>query len=289
MSEAEIGVIGGSGLHAIAHESRSEEVVLSTPWGPPSGALRVGTVAGRRVAFLARHGEGHVLLPSEINYRANVWAMRMLGVTRIVSASAVGSLREEMRPRDFVVVDQFVDRTTRRASTYFGDGLVAHVSMAHPTCAELRGLAELAGREAGLVVHGRGTYVCIEGPQFGTLAESRLYRSWGGHVVGMTNATEARLAREAEICYASLAMVTDYDCWNEAEEHVSVEMLLGHLRSNAEAALRTLALLLGRIPAERTCPCARALDTALITDPARVPSATRDRLELLLAGRLARP
>jgi 5'-methylthioadenosine phosphorylase len=279
---AEIGIVGGSGLYQLAHGGGHEDVVLETPWGPPSGPYRIATLAGRPVAFLARHGEGHRLLPSEINFRANAWGFKRLGVERVLSASAVGSLREELAPRHFVVVDQFIDRTVRRAGTFFGEGLVAHVGLADPTCREVRPLALEAAAEAGVVAHPRGTYVCIEGPQFSTRAESHLYRSWGADVIGMTNMTEARLFREAEICYATLAMVTDYDCWRDGEETVNVEMLLGHLRANAEAAGRVLAALVRRLPATRGCGCGSALASALITDPKSVPPATRERLALLV-------
>jgi 5'-methylthioadenosine phosphorylase len=277
-ARADIGIIGGSGLQALAAQANLEEVALDTPFGAPSGSYRLGEVSGRRVAFLCRHGEGHRLSPSEINYRANVWGLKALGVRRVVSASAVGSLKLELRPRDFVVVDQFIDRTKSRPCTFFGGGLVAHAGFADPLCPQLRSLALEAAGPAGVTAHDGGTYVCMEGPQFSTRAESNLYRSWGADVIGMTNLTEAKLAREAELCYVTLAMVTDYDCWHDEEEAVSVEALLGHLRANAESANRLAAELVGRIPEARDCACGEALRTALITRPEAVPEETRSRL-----------
>lgn len=283
---ADIGIIGGSGLYSLAGQEPLDEIVLDTPWGPPSGPYRLGMVGDRRVAFLARHGEGHRLLPTEVNARANIWGFRQLGVTRLLSASAVGSLDERLAPRHFVVVDQFIDRTRQRPSTFFGDGVVAHVSLAEPTCPELRPLAVRAARGAGVTVHDGGTYLCMEGPQFSTRAESLLYRSWGADVIGMTNAPEARLAREAEVCYLPLAMVTDYDCWHDEEEDVTVEVLLAILSENAEAAARALAALVRSIPDGRACACGDALASALITAPEAIPPETRTRLGLLLDGRL---
>ena len=283
MESVEIGVVGGSGLYSLASQSDSREVMLDTPWGAPSAPYRIGTVSGRRVAFLARHGVGHRLAPGEINYRANVWGFKMLGVTRLLSASAVGSLKEGLAPRHFVLVDQFIDRTRGRASSFFGGGLVAHVGLADPTCPQLRGVAAGAGRDAGAVVQERGTYLCMEGPQFSTRAESALHRSWGADVVGMTNATEAKLAREAEICYACVAMVTDYDCWKEGEEDVTVDALLAVLHDNAAQATALVARLIERLPEERTCRCGSALATALVTDPKVVTSEARERLSLLIS------
>jgi 5'-methylthioadenosine phosphorylase len=281
---ADVGVIGGSGLARLAGQHELTELTVETPFGDPSGPVQLGPVAGRRVAFLARHGVGHRLLPSEVNYRANIWALKTLGVERVVSLSACGSLKGRLEPRHFVLVDQFVDRTRGRSDTFFGDGLVAHVSMAEPTCADLRSIASSAAVDAGVTAHVGGTYLCMEGPQFGTRAESLLYRAWGADVVGMTNATEAKLAREAELCYVSVAMVTDYDCWKD-DEHVTVDALLATLRANAEAGERLLVALLARLPAERPCSCGHALDAALITDPRAVPKATRERLALLLGPR----
>lgn len=282
MEPVGVGVIGGSGLQALASQSDARDVHLETPWGAPSGPYRVGMVSGRRVAFLARHGAGHRLSPSEINYRANIWGFKMLGVSRLLSASAVGSLREDFAPRHFVLVDQFIDRTRERASTFFGAGLVAHVSLADPTCPQVPPLAAEAGRAVGATVHEHGAYVCMEGPQFSTRAESNLYRSWGADVIGMTNATEARLAREAEICYASIAMVTDYDCWKEDEAHVNVDILLSVLRDNAARVTALMARLVEILPEARDCACGQALATALVTDPKAIPADTRRRLDLLV-------
>lgn len=279
---ADIGVVGGSGLYALASQGDLREVALDTPFGAPSGPYAVGLVRGRRVAFLARHGAGHRLLPQEVPFRANAWGFRQLGVKRLISASAVGSLKQEMAPRHFVVVDQFIDRSWGRESTFFGGGVVAHVAMAHPACVELAPLAAGAARRAGATVHERGTYVCIQGPQFSTRAESLLHRSWGADVVGMTNATEARLCREAGICYCPIAMVTDYDCWKEDEEGVSVEALLAILRDNARAATETVGEMIAAMPAERSCACGDALSSALITDRAAIPPARAEALRLLL-------
>ena len=260
----------------------AETVSVETPFGPPSDAYRIGTLAGVRVAFLARHGQGHRLLPSEINFRANVYGFKSLGVERIISVSAVGSLKEEIAPLDIVVPDQFVDRTRGRISTFFGEGLAAHIAFADPVCPDLsRGLAEGAAG-AGAKVHRGGTYLCMEGPAFSTRAESHLYRSWGASVIGMTNLQEAKLAREAEICYATLAMVTDYDCWREGEEAVTVEAVVARLRQNARTAQETIAATLPSIPAGRPCACATALGNAIISDPGGIPAATRRRLDLLV-------
>lgn len=284
MSEtaADIGIIGGSGLYALAAQDGLQEVEIETPFGAPSAAYRIGEVAGRKVAFLSRHGDGHRLSPSDINYRANIWGMKALGVERIVSASAVGSLRLELEPRHFVIADQFIDRTKARPCTFFGDGLVAHVGFADPLCPQLRGLALEAAQEVDVTAHDGGTYVCMEGPQFSTRAESHLYRSWGASVIGMTNLTEAKLAREAELCYVTLAMVTDYDCWHEEEEAVTVEALLGHLKANAESANRLAAALVAAIPSERACSCGSALASALITQRDATPATTRRKLGLLV-------
>ena len=280
MAEApvRIGVIGGSGLYDMADLTDREEVVVSTPFGEPSAPFVIGSLAGRRVAFLARHGIGHRILPSELNFRANVYAFKTLGVERIVSASAVGSLREEYAPLDIVVPDQFLDRTRGRISTFFGDGIVAHIPFAHPVCAALAGIAGDAAGAAGARTHRGGTYVCMEGPQFSTLAESRLYRSWGMDIIGMTNLQEAKLAREAEICYATLALVTDYDCWHPDHDHVTVEMIVQNLLHNAETAQKVVKALVERLPAARTCGCATALESAIITRPDAVPPETRRRL-----------
>jgi 5'-methylthioadenosine phosphorylase len=276
MGEIEIGVIGGSGLYRMEGLTVREERRLETPFGEPSDVFVLGELEGRRVGFLSRHGRGHRLLPTEINYRANVYGMKLLGVERIVSVSAVGSMKEAYRPTDIVVPDQFFDRTRHRADTFFGRGLVAHVALADPVCAEMVAVAEEAGRAAGATVHRGGTYVCMEGPQFSTRAESLVYRSWGVDVIGMTNLQEARLAREAEICFATLAMVTDYDCWHEEEDSVHTAAILEVLRQNVATAQRVVAEIVRRLP-ERSAdhPCANALSGALVTDPTRIPEETR--------------
>jgi 5'-methylthioadenosine phosphorylase len=281
MSDIRLGVIGGSGLYGMEELEVLEERRLETPFGEPSDAFVIGQLYGHQVAFLARHGRGHRLMPTELNFRANIFGMKLLGVEQIVSVSAVGSMKLAYPPGDVVVPDQFFDRTRHRPDTFFGDGLVAHVSLADPVCGALAGeLAECGGR-AGATIHEGGTYLCMEGPQFSTRAESEIYRGWGVDVIGMTNLQEAKLAREAEICYATLAMVTDYDCWHQEEEAVSVETVLAVLRTNAALAQEILKQLLSRRGSAgggRTCPCASALATALITDPAAVPAATLDKL-----------
>ena len=262
---------------------RSNEVHLETPFGAPSGPFVVGQLGARRLVFLARHGQGHRLSPSEINYRANVWGMKKLGVEWLVSVSAVGSLREHIRPGDLVVIDQCIDRTHRRASTFFTDGAVGHVSMADPVCAHLAGhLAEGARRVAPNIVHQGGTYVCIEGPQFSSRAESHLYRSWNADVIGMTNMPEAKLAREACLCYATLALSTDYDCWHVSEEPVTVEMVLSVMKKNIAAAQATVRELAAHVPLERTCACRHALQGAVMTDERHVPAEVKAKLELIL-------
>jgi 5'-methylthioadenosine phosphorylase len=273
-----IGIIGGSGLYDMAELTDREERVVRTPFGDPSDAFVVATLRGRRVAFLARHGRGHRLLPSELNFRANIYAMKVLGAQWILSASAVGSLREDYRPLDLVVPDQFVDRTRGRISTFFGDGLVGHVAFAHPFCRPLSAvMGESAGR-AGATVHRGGTYVCMEGPQFSTIAESNAYRASGFDIIGMTNLQEAKLAREAEICYTTLALVTDYDCWHPDHDSVTVEMIIANLTKNATMAQQVIANAVERLPIARDCECATALATAIITRPDAVPAATRERL-----------
>jgi 5'-methylthioadenosine phosphorylase len=265
-----IGIIGGSGLYSMPGFAAAAERTIDTPWGAPSDAYVVGKLAGREVAFLARHGRGHRLSPSELNFRANIYGMKTLGVERILSLSAVGSLKEEHKPLDFVIPDQFVDRTRGRASTFFGEGLVAHISFAHPICEQLAGVAYAAGREVGVSVKEGGTYLCMEGPAFSTLAESKLYRSWGMDVIGMTNLTEAKLAREAELCYTTIAMVTDYDCWHPDHDHVTVEQVIRVLFENANRAralIKRVVPKLGpvRTPSPLGIEC--TLDTALITAP----------------------
>ncbi len=271
----EIGIIGGSGLYDMAGLTDREQVAVSTPFGEPSGPYVLATLRGRRVAFLARHGVGHRLMPSELNFRANIYGFKTLGVERILSASAVGSLREEYPPQHIVIPDQFFDRTKGRVSTFFGRGLVAHVGFAHPVCDDLSGVAYESARSVGAPAHRGGTYLCMEGPQFSTLAESRLYRSWGMDVIGMTNLQEAKLAREAEICYATLALVTDYDCWHPEHDSVTVEMIVATLLQNAKTAQAIIAETVGRLPSGRTCACGRALATAIITSPGGIPEQTK--------------
>ena len=278
MSTATIGIIGGSGLYDMAELTDREERTLQTPFGDPSGPYILGTLRGRRVAFLARHGIGHRILPSELNFRANIYGFKLLGVERIVSASAVGSLKEEYRPLDIVVPDQFFDRTKGRISTFFGRGLVAHVAFAHPVCSDLAKVAAESVEAVGAKVHRGGTYVNMEGPQFSTLAESKLYRSWGMDVIGMTNLQEAKLAREAEICYATLALVTDYDCWHPDHDSVTVDLIIANLTQNAVTAQKTIAEAVARLSGARTCACKDALATAIITRPEHVPERTKKDL-----------
>ncbi len=273
-----IGVIGGSGLYDMAGLTDLEEVSVETPFGEPSAPYVTGTLRGRRVAFLARHGPGHRLLPSELNFRANIFGFKTLGVEWILSASAVGSLQERYPPLDIVIPDQFFDRTKDRISTFFGRGLAAHVAFAHPICATLSGLMLASARAVGATVHPGGTYVCMEGPQFSTLAESRLYRAWGMDVIGMTNLQEAKLAREAEICYVTLALVTDFDCWHEEHDKVTVEMVIANLVHNAETAQRVIADAVSRLPVDRACECASALASAIITRPEAIPEQVRREL-----------
>jgi 5'-methylthioadenosine phosphorylase len=275
---AEIGIIGGSGLYDMAGLTDREEVTLETPFGAPSGPYVLATLRGRRVAFLARHGAGHRISPTELNFRANIFGMKLLGVQSILSASAVGSLKEELRPLDIVVPDQFIDRTRGRISTFFGRGLVAHVAFAHPVCDVLATVAADAAATVGATVHRGGTYVCMEGPQFSTLAESKLYRSWGADVIGMTNLQEAKLAREAEICYTTIALVTDYDCWHPDHDAVTVDMVVQTLLQNAKTAQQLIAEAVQHVPTERTCPCSRALSSAIITRPDAIPAAIKDEL-----------
>ena len=271
MQLAQIGIIGGSGLYDMADVTEREEVTITTPFGEPSAPYLLGTLRGKRVAFLARHGGGHRVSPSELNFRANIFGMKTLGVEYILSASAVGSLKEEFRPADIVIPDQFFDRTKGRASSFFGRGLVGHVGFAHPFCKILSGIACDSGKRAGATVHKGGTYVCMEGPQFSTLAESKLYRSWGMDIIGMTNLQEAKLAREAEICYTTIALVTDYDCWHPDHDSVTVEMVMSTLAKNAATAQQIIAGAVERLPYERTCECASALKYALVTRPEMVP------------------
>jgi 5'-methylthioadenosine phosphorylase len=271
----EIGIIGGSGLYDMAELTDREERTLSTPFGDPSAPYVLGTLGGKRVAFLPRHGIGHRLLPTELNFRANIYGFKLLGVERILSASAVGSLKHEYKPLDILVPDQFFDRTKGRISTFFGRGIVAHVAFAHPLCGALSGVLADSAERVGATVHRGGTYVNMEGPQFSTLAESKLYRSWGMDVIGMTNLQEAKLAREAEICYATLALVTDYDCWHPDHDSVTVDLIVANLTANAVTARKVIADAVGRLASPRTCGCKDALATAIITPPELVPEQTR--------------
>ena len=288
MEQVQIGIIGGSGLYDMAEVTDRREVTVSTPFGDPSGAYVLGTLRGKRVAFLSRHGAGHRLSPSELNFRANIFGMKTLGVEYILSASAVGSLKEEYKPLDIVIPDQFIDRTRGRVSTFFGRGLVAHIAFAHPFCKILSDVALTSGKGAGATIHNGGTYVCMEGPQFSTLAESKLYRSWGADVIGMTNLQEAKLAREAEICYTTIALVTDYDCWHPDHDSVTVEMIVANLMQNARTAQQIIAGAVDRLPFERTCECASALKYALITRPEVIPETTARDLAPIVGKYLQR-
>lgn len=274
----EIGIVGGSGLYSMAGLTDTREVRVKTPFGDPSDAFVTGTLEGRRVAFLARHGRGHLFSPSDINYRANIFAMKLLGVGRIISISAVGSLRDDLPPLDFLVPDQFFDRTRLRVATFFGKGVVAHVGFDKPTCTHLSAHLADACQAAGVKTHRGGTYVCMEGPQFSTLAESHTYRQLRFDVIGMTNLTEAKLAREAEICYATIAMVTDYDCWHPQHDAVTLEEILSNLSQNTEAVQRVVREAVRELPEERGCKCSSALKHAIITDRKRIPAAAKKQL-----------
>ena len=279
---AEIGIIGGSGLYHMPGFEQQEEADILTPFGAPSDNYILGTLAGRRVAFLARHGRGHRIPPSELNFRANIYGMKKLGVERILSLSAVGSLKEEHRPQDFVIPDQFFDRTRGRVSTFFGEGLVAHISFADPICPEMNGVVTEACRASGVNVKQGGSYLCMEGPAFSTKAESNVYRSWGMDVIGMTNLQEAKLAREAEICYVTAAMVTDYDCWHPDHDAVTVSDIIANLVKNAENACKVVAAAVAAMPRERSCKCGSALAHAILTDKKLVPETTRQKLGILI-------
>ena len=277
---AEVGIIGGSGFYELLDDAR--EVALETPFGAPSDVYFVGEIGGVAVAFLPRHGRGHRIMPSEINYRANIWGMKALGVKYLLSASAVGSLREDLRPLDMVVPDQLFDRTKGRISTFYGDGVVVHMSFADPFCSYVSEVLVREGRAAGATVHAGGTYVCMEGPQFSTRAESRVYRQLGFDVIGMTNLQEAKLAREAELCYATMALVTDYDVWYEGEEDVSLEQVLSNVRRNVETAQAIVRRVVPVLDLERDCVCRHAVENAINTPANLIPAATKERLDLLL-------
>ena len=280
--KAQIGIIGGSGLYSMPGFEAQEEASIQTPFGSPSDNYVLGQLGGHSVAFLSRHGRGHRLSPSEINYRANIYGMKSLGVERIISLSAVGSLKEEHRPLDFVIPDQFFDRTRGRISTFFGEGLVAHISFADPVCPQLSAVVTDACKAAGVTVKQGGTYLCMEGPAFSTKAESNVYRSWGMDVIGMTNLQEAKLAREAEICYVTVAMVTDYDCWHEEHDAVTVNDIIANLVTNAGNACSVVAHAVAAMPAERKCKCGSALAHAILTDRQAVPEAARQNLRILI-------
>ncbi|HEY3937102.1 MAG TPA: S-methyl-5'-thioadenosine phosphorylase [Bryobacteraceae bacterium] len=280
--KAEIGIIGGSGLYSMPGFEAHEEMKLDTPFGDPSDAYVVGTLEGRQVAFLARHGRGHRLSPSELNFRANIFGMKMLGVERILSLSAVGSMKEEHAPLDFVIPDQFFDRTRGRVSTFFDRGVVAHIAFADPVCPQLAATVHQAAGKLGIKSKLGGTYLCMEGPAFSTRAESNVYRSWGMDVIGMTNLQEAKLAREAEICYVTIAMVTDYDCWHEEHDAVTVEQIIGNLTKNAENACKLVREVIQDLPAARTCQCGSALKHAILTDRKAITPEAKQRLGLLL-------
>jgi len=281
LAQAEIGIIGGSGLYSMPGFTNVHEVKVKTPFGDPSEVFVLGELEGRRVAFLARHGRGHRILPSELNFRANIYAMKTLGVERILSVSAVGSLKEEHKPTDFVIPDQFIDRTFDRTATFFGEGIVGHVSFGDPVCATVGEAFHKACGEVGVTAHLGGTYVCMEGPQFSTRAESNLYRSWGADVIGMTNLQEAKLAREAEICYATIAMVTDYDCWREGHDAVTIEEIIAVSHQNADNAAKVVRAAVKALPKERSCGCGSAAKFAVMTAPDAIPASARERLKLL--------
>jgi 5'-methylthioadenosine phosphorylase len=279
---AEIGVIGGSGLYAMGGLQDVREVKVTTPFGDPSDAFVIGTVEGKRVAFLARHGRGHRILPSELNFRANIYAMKLLGVQRIISVSAVGSLQEHLRPGEFLVADQFFDSTKGRKSTFFGNGIVAHVTFDQPTCGQLSQVLSNSCVSCGVTVHRKGTYMCMEGPQFSTLAEANFHRAMKFDVIGMTNVTEAKLAREAEMCYSTIAMITDYDCWHPEHDSVTVASIIATLNQNATNAQNVLKEAIKTIPADRDCKCASALKYAVLTNPKLVPVKTKKNLAAIL-------
>ena len=282
MPQAEIGIIGGSGLYSIPGLSDMREVKQDTPFGDPSDAYMLGTLAGHKVAFLARHGRGHRILPTELNFRANVYGFKQLGVERIVSISAVGSLKEEHKPLEFVIPDQFFDRTRHRVDTFFGNGIVAHIAFADPVCPQLSQVVETACKKAGVTGKRGGTYLNMEGPQFSTKAESNIYRSWGMDVIGMTNLQEAKLAREAEICYVTVAMVTDYDCWHPHHDSVTVDQVVAVLVKNAENAANVVRETIAAMPTGRSCKCGSALAHAILTDRDKIPATTRQKLGLIL-------
>jgi 5'-methylthioadenosine phosphorylase len=282
MSEVKIGVVGGSGLYQMTELADIEEQRIATPFGDPSDAYVLGTFEGKRIAFLARHGKGHRISPSDINYRANIYGFKKLGIEWLISVSAVGSMKEHIRPLDIVIPDQFYDHTKRRIGTFFGNGVVGHIGFANPVCPNLANLLEESCRESGVTTHKNGTYICMEGPQFSTKAESRIYRQWGVDVIGMTNLPEAKLAREAEICYATMALVTDYDCWHETEEIVTIEAIIANLMKNVKNAKQILRYATKRLPISRNCECPTALANGVLTGKEHIPAATIKDLDLLI-------
>jgi 5'-methylthioadenosine phosphorylase len=282
MSEIKVGVIGGSGLYQMNELTDIEEVSIKTPFGDASDAFITGVLDGVKIAFLARHGRGHRITPTEINYRANIYGFKKLGVEWLISVSAVGSMKENIKPLDVVIPDQFFDQTKRRIGTFFGNGVVGHVAFANPLCPNLAALLEKSSKQSGVTTHMGGTYICIEGPQFSTKAESRIYRQWGVDVIGMTNIPEAKLAREAEICYATMALVTDYDCWHETEEAVTIESVIAYLMKNVKKAREILRSAIKGLPLPRNCECATALATGVITQKEFIPNQTYEDLKLII-------
>jgi len=283
-----IGVIGGSGLYEMEGLSRIETLKINTPFGKPSDSFVVGTLFGKRVAFLPRHGRGHRIMPTDINYRANIYGMKKLGVEKIISVSAVGSMKEHIEPGHIVIPDQFYDHTKHRRSTFFGEGVVAHVGMAEPTCANLCDILSRSGTAIGAVVHRGGTYLCMEGPQFSSRAESLTYRMWNVDVIGMTNATEAKLAREAEICYSTIALATDYDCWHHSEETVTVEAVLAVMKKNIDTSKDMIREAVRLLPHDRSCACGQALKNAIMTPERLIPVQTKKNLALIIGKYLKR-
>ncbi|MEQ8763330.1 MAG: S-methyl-5'-thioadenosine phosphorylase [Planctomycetota bacterium] len=286
MAEVVLGVIGGSGLYEIDGLENVRSVRLETPFGDPSDEYVQGELEGRKVVFLPRHGRGHRIGPSQLNFRANIFGMKKLGVNFLLSISAVGSMREDIAPGDLVVVDQFIDWTRHRPGSFFEDGIIAHVLFADPVCPTLAGWVYDAGVEIGAKIHKGGTYICMEGPQFSTRAESKLYRSWGVDVIGMTNVQEAKLAREAEMSFSTLALATDYDCWHESEEDVSVEAVLAIVRQNVDRAKALIRAVVAKLPADADLPAHHALEHAIMTDPSRIPKNTLEALDILIGHRL---
>jgi len=282
MSSIRVAVIGGSGLYEMSGFERIEEKELQTPFGAPSDKIVIGRLEGVEIAFLPRHGKGHFILPSEINYRANIWALKKLGAEFIIASAACGSLREDIHPGDIVIIDQFIDRTKRRIDTFMGEGIVGHLVFADPICPNLAEVLYQSAKDLGLRVHKGGTYVCIEGPSFSTRAESRLYQSWGADVIGMTNLTEAKLAKEAELCYASIALCTDYDCWRQTGEVVTIEQVLEVMRQNIENCQKIIRQAVKNLPKERTCPCPKIMENAIITAQEKIPEKIKKDLEIIV-------